>query len=69
MACLICRDLERTLDFRRSKYFEARSAAYYQVSTELAAQKNVDMERAKSDLEEHRLACVSTTKSNTVVSK
>jgi hypothetical protein len=59
MACLICRDLERTLDFRRSKYFEARSAAYYQVSTDLAALKNVDMERAKSDLEEHKLACVS----------
>ena len=58
MACLICKDLERTLDYRRSKYFEARSAAYYQVSTELAAKKNVDMERAKSDLEEHRLACV-----------
>ena len=62
MACLICRDLERTLDFRRSKYFEARSAAYCQVSTELAAQKNVDMERAKSDLEEHQLACVSASK-------
>ncbi len=59
MACLICRDLERTLDFRLSKYFEARSAAYYQVSTELAAQKKVDMERAKSDLEEHLLVCVS----------
>ena len=59
MACLICKDLERTLDFRRSKYFEARSAAYFQVSTELAAKKNVDMERAKSDLEQHQLACVS----------
>jgi hypothetical protein len=59
MACLICRDLERTLDFRRSKFFEARSAAYYQVSTEVAAQKKVDMERAKSDLDEHLLVCVS----------
>ena len=59
MACLICRDLERTLDFRRSKFFEARSATYYQVSTEVAAQKKVDMERAKSDFEEHLLVCVS----------
>ncbi len=59
MSCLICRNLERTLDFRRSKYFEARSAAYYQVSTEFAAQKNVDMKRAKSDLEEHQLVCAS----------
>jgi len=59
MDCLICKDLERTLDYRRSKYFEARSAAYYQICTELAAQKNVDMERAKSDLEEHQLLCTS----------
>jgi len=57
MGCLVCKDLERTLDFKRSKYYEARSAAYYRVSTELAASKNVDMERAKSDLEEHRLVC------------
>jgi hypothetical protein len=59
MACLICKDLERTFELRRSQYIEARSAAYYRVSTELAAYKNVDMERAKSDLEEHRLVCVS----------
>jgi hypothetical protein len=38
---------------------EARSSVYYQVSTELAARKNVDMERAKSHLEEHQLACLS----------
>jgi hypothetical protein len=57
MTCLICKDLERTLDYKRSKYFEARSAAYYQVSAELAAQKNVDMERSRSDLEEHQLTC------------
>ena len=58
MNCLICKDLERTLEFRRSQYIEARSAAYYRVTTELAAYKNVDMERAKSDLEEHQLVCV-----------
>ena len=69
MGCLICKDLERTLDFRRSKYFEARSAAYYQVSTELAAQKNVDMERAKTDLEEHQLACASAAKARLSLSK
>jgi hypothetical protein len=57
--CLICRGLERTLEFRRSQYIKARSAAYYRVSTELAAYKNVDMQRAKSDLEEHLLVCVS----------
>ena len=62
MDCLICKDLERAFESRRSMYVEALSAAYYRVSTELAAHKNVDMERAKSDLEEHRLVCVSATK-------
>jgi hypothetical protein len=59
MDCLICRGLERALESRRCKYIEARSAPYYRVSTELAAYKNVDMERAKNDLEEHQLICVS----------
>jgi hypothetical protein len=59
MDCLICKDLERALESRRSAYVEARAAAYYRVSTELAAKKNVDMERAKSDLEEHQLVCFS----------
>jgi hypothetical protein len=57
MDCLICRDLKRTLEFRRNGYFKARSAAYYRVSTELAAYKNVEMERAKSNWEEHQLVC------------
>jgi len=47
---------------RRSEYNEARSAAYYQVTTEFAAHKNVDKERAKSDLEDHQLVCVSAAK-------
>lgn len=58
MACLICKDLERAFELRRSTYIEALSAAYYRVSTQLAAHKNVDMERAKNDLEEHQLVCV-----------
>jgi hypothetical protein len=57
MDCQICRDLKRTLEFRRTEYFTARSAAYYQVSTELAAFKNVEMERARSNWEEHQLVC------------
>ena len=42
---------------RLSEYAAACSAAYYQVSTELAASKNVEMERTKSELEEHRFVC------------
>jgi len=58
MDCPTCEDLERVFESRRRNYIAVRSAAYYRVSTELAAYKNVDMERAKSDLEEHQLVCV-----------
>jgi len=58
MACVICKDLERVFELRRSNYLEALSAAYYRVSVQVAAHKDVEMERAKNDLEEHRLACV-----------
>jgi hypothetical protein len=58
MDCLECENLEEVFESRVSKYNEARSAAYYWVSTELAAKKNVDMERARNDLEEHKLICI-----------
>lgn len=58
MACVICEDLEQIFEVKRSSYIEALSAAYYRVSTQVAAHKNVEMERAKNDLEEHRLLCV-----------
>ena len=61
MDCLTCKNLERALESRRREYVEARSAAYYQVTTEFAAHKNVDKERAKNDLEEHQLVCASAT--------
>ena len=59
MDCSECKSLEETLEASLSNYKEARSAAYYRVSTELAAKKNVDMERARNDLEEHQLVCAS----------
>jgi len=59
MSCLICKDMERDFEARHSEYLEARSSAYYGVSRKFAALKNVDMERAKNDLEEHQLVCVS----------
>jgi hypothetical protein len=59
MDCLTCMDLEHALESKLSKYSEARCAAFYQVSTKLAAQKRVDMERARNDLEEHQLICPS----------
>jgi hypothetical protein len=62
MGCLICRDLERAFKARHSEYLGARSAVSYRVSTKLAAYKNVDMERAKNELEEHQLVCASAVK-------
>jgi hypothetical protein len=58
MDCPICRNLERTFKAGLSEYTEARSSACYQVSKRFAAKKNVDMERARYELEEHRLVCV-----------
>lgn len=58
MDCPMCKELERAFETRRRNYIAARFAAYYRVSTELAAYKNVEMERAKSDLEEHQSVCV-----------
>jgi hypothetical protein len=59
MGCSICRSLAQAFEAGRSEYIEARSSACYQVSKTLAAKKNVDMERARYELEEHRLVCVS----------
>jgi predicted PolB exonuclease-like 3'-5' exonuclease len=59
MDCPICRDLKRTYEVGLSEYIEARSSACFQVSKRLAARKNVDMERARYELEEHRFVCVS----------
>jgi hypothetical protein len=59
MNCLICRELTLTFEAALSGYIEARSSAGYQVSKKFAARKNVDMERARYELEEHRLVCVS----------
>lgn len=57
MGCSICGTLERTYEATLSEYIEARSSVRYRMSTVLAAQKNVDMERARYELEEHRRTC------------
>ncbi|MGA2350386.1 MAG: hypothetical protein ABSF70_08145 [Terracidiphilus sp.] len=59
MICSICVNLERTYLDRQRDYVEARSSVSYRVSTRLAAQKNVEMERARYELEEHQSVCVS----------
>jgi hypothetical protein len=57
MNCLKCESLNRVFGLRFAHYTEARSAAFYRVSTELAAKTQVDMERAKVDLQEHQAVC------------
>jgi len=57
MACATCANLERDFEFRRTDYIAALSEAYYRVSSALAASKNVDLERARSTLDEHQLVC------------
>ena len=47
----MCKDLERVFESRRRDYTAARSSVDSRVSTELAAYKNVEMERAKNPLE------------------
>jgi len=59
MDCLQCLDLSRTFESAHLKYVAARSAEFYQVSTEIAARKQVDMERARTDLQEHQATCSS----------
>jgi len=59
MGCSICGNLEQAYEAVLSEYIEARSSVRYRVSTLLAAQKNVDMERARYELEEHRHVCAS----------
>jgi len=59
MDCPICRDLKRAYEAGLSEYIEARSSACFQVSKRLAAQKNVEMERDRYELEEHQLLYVS----------
>ncbi len=57
MSCPICGDLQRDYENKLSEYIAARSSASYGLSTKLAAQKNVEMERARYELEEHRIVC------------
>jgi len=59
MYCLLCENLERAFEARRSEYLESGSLAYYRVSKKFAAYKNVEMERARIELQEHQSVCVS----------
>jgi hypothetical protein len=59
MNCSVCDDLHRAFQRTHSGYIDACTAAFYRVSTEIAAIKHIAMERAKNDLYEHQLDCPS----------
>jgi hypothetical protein len=58
MSCAMCAYLERAYLADLNEYLVARSSAGYRVSTTFAAQKNVDMQRARHELEKHRKVCL-----------
>jgi len=58
MRCLICRSLELAFETHRTRYSEARADASSMISSRLAAYWNVEMERARNDLDDHRAVCV-----------
>jgi len=57
MDCPICMDLKRAYEAGLSEYIGARSSVCFRACTRLAARKNVEMERARYDLEEHQSVC------------
>ena len=59
MDCPVCWGLKRAYETTASEYMKARSSACFRVCVDVAARKNVEMERARYELEEHRLGCVS----------
>jgi hypothetical protein len=58
--CPLCRELEQAYEDALSEYIDACSSASFYVCSNLAARKNVDIERTKYELEEHSLVCIST---------
>jgi RNA-splicing ligase RtcB len=67
MNCPTCRDLERAYEAAFSEYIEACSSASFSVSSKAAASKNVDMERTRYELEEHRRVCVTVSEEHATV--
>jgi hypothetical protein len=59
MGCSICTYLECALQSRHSEYVTACSGTFRRISLKFAAYGLVEMERARSELESHRLVCLS----------
>ena len=57
--CPTCRGFERAYEAAYGEYIEARQSASYRFCTKFAAHKGVDMKRARYELEEHGVECIS----------
>jgi len=57
MRCLLCRNLEQAVEARRSEFLQASSHSYYGVNNTQAAYLNVELQRAMSELQDHRSVC------------
>ena len=55
--CPECESLKQVFESKLTGYLAARSAVLYLISTEFAAKQQVDMERARNDMEEHLSIC------------
>jgi len=60
MRCPICADFARALEDRTSEYHKACSnKVYCHISTRFVAYSEIEMARARSELEIHRSVCAS----------
>jgi hypothetical protein len=57
MKCERCQELEQAVQAMQGDYGEALASAFYRVNRKFAAYKSVELERARNELDEHRLVC------------
>jgi hypothetical protein len=57
MHCAECRDLYRIYQNRNAQYLEARSAAFFQISAQIAVRTWSKAQRALTDFREHQAEC------------
>jgi hypothetical protein len=69
MDCPVCWGLKQAYDAAAIEYITARSSACFRVCLNVAARKNVEMERARYEFEEYRRGCVSSAKPVALVPK
>jgi len=60
MSCPICNDFEHALEDKTSEYHKACSnTVYCHISSRFIAYREIEMERARNELETHRSVCAS----------